>query len=34
METIGHADYAITANLYQHVPDELQRLPPTSSTRC
>jgi integrase len=26
MEMMGHADYAITANLYQHVPDELQRL--------
>ena len=26
MEMMGHADYAITANIYQHVPDELQRL--------
>ena len=26
MEMMGHADYSITANRYQHVPDELQRL--------
>jgi integrase len=26
MEMMGHADYAITANVYQHVPDELQLL--------
>jgi integrase len=26
MEMMGHADYSITANLYQHVPDDLQRL--------
>jgi integrase len=25
-EMIGHASYAIMANIYQHVPDELQRL--------
>jgi integrase len=26
MEMMGHSDYSITANRYQHVPDELQRL--------
>ena len=26
MEMMGHADYAIAANVYQHVPDELQVL--------
>jgi integrase len=25
-EMMGHANYSITANIYQHVPDELQRL--------
>jgi hypothetical protein len=26
MEMMGHSDYSITANRYQHVPDELQYL--------
>ena len=25
-EMMGHANYSITADIYQHVPDELQRL--------
>jgi integrase len=25
-EMMGHANYSIAANIYQHVPDELQRL--------
>jgi hypothetical protein len=23
---LGHANYSVTANIYQHVPDDLQRL--------